>query len=150
MNEQIKTPIDILTESLAVITFRAMEAERKMELAQKQADDWYKNWQKANDSCAALQDKLEALSDTNAELRRELKEVRQALKEEKDAHAETWRRCKDLAEFAVKTGLRREEVEAFIYDEPEALPENGIMTTEEAAAIANEAAQLMKGERCYA
>ena len=43
MDKETKSPLDLVTELLAVMTARAVEAERQRDEAQKSADEWYQN-----------------------------------------------------------------------------------------------------------
>lgn len=40
-----KTPIELMADLLAVMTARAVEAERQRDEAQKSSDEWYGHWQ---------------------------------------------------------------------------------------------------------
>lgn len=58
MDEKSKNPVELLTDYLAAMTLRAMEAE-------KQAETWYKHWQArmaelktAEERIAELEEKL--------------------------------------------------------------------------------------------
>lgn len=45
MDEKSKNPVEMLTEYLAAMTMRAIEAEAQLDEANKRADEWYKHWQ---------------------------------------------------------------------------------------------------------
>lgn len=77
MNEQIKSPIEMLTDLLGEMTARALEAERQRDEALKSSDEWYQNWQRKD---------------------AQLKEVEEALKLEKENHERT---SKELYEYIV-------------------------------------------------
>lgn len=108
-------PIKMLTDALAEMTVRAMEAEAELEKAQRRADEWFSTCMVERNKSADLQAKLDAAN----ELREQAK---QGLQEEKDAHAETWRMCTEAMNAAVKAGIPREKIEALIYGK-EALEE---------------------------
>lgn len=78
MNEQqTKGPIELVTDLLAAMTARAVEAERQLAEAKKSADEWY----------GYYQDKDKALKETEAKLSAEIAEhqsTRQALREALD------------------------------------------------------------------
>lgn len=44
MNENTKTPIELLTDMLAAMTARAIEAEHQRDQAKERADEWYKHY----------------------------------------------------------------------------------------------------------
>ena len=103
-------PIKMLTDTLAEMTARAMEAEKALEEERGRAEAWYKACIEARDKCATLEAKLDAAT----ELR---EQAHQALKEEKDLHMETWGKCKELMEIAVRAGVHKESLEKMIYGE---------------------------------
>ena len=75
MNEQTKTPIELLTALLAEMTERAIAAERERDAKKKEAEEWYKRWQERT---AALRDtelKLSAERDEHNVTRKALKEL---------------------------------------------------------------------------
>ena len=75
MNEETKkNPIGLVTDLLADMTTRAVEAERQRDEAQKSSDEWYAYYQK----------KIEELKETEAKLAAEITEhqnTRQQLRE---------------------------------------------------------------------
>lgn len=101
-------PIKMLTDALAEMTTRAMEAEAAMEKARKDGEQWFANYKRA----AEQRDKLAGQLTAEMELR---EDVQSSLKEEKDLHMETWGKCKELMEIAVKAGVHRESLERMIY-----------------------------------
>lgn len=58
MNENTKTPIEILTDALAEMTARAAEAERQRDLAREDADSWCKSYWNKNKKCVELEAEL--------------------------------------------------------------------------------------------
>ena len=101
-----ENPITMLTDTLAEMTARALEAEE----ASRREDEWYQNYKLAADKCKELQAKMDA----ETELR---ESAQQALREEKEAHAETWRKVEELIVRAVDAGINRESLERLIYGE---------------------------------
>lgn len=50
--------IQIITEALAQMTLRAIEAERRLEVATKDARDWFSSWQLERAKREELEQKL--------------------------------------------------------------------------------------------
>lgn len=53
-----KTPIEILSNTLAIMTARAMETEAKLEEANANVDRWYQNWKRADEQLKTTEDNL--------------------------------------------------------------------------------------------
>lgn len=107
MNEN---PIRMLTDVLADMTARVIEAEKDLTEEHGRAEAWYKACIEARDKCAGLEAKLDAADEQYAQAMNELKA-------EQDAHVETWHRCKKVMEMAVEAGVSQEAIEALIYSE---------------------------------
>lgn len=79
MSEKQKSPIELLTELLATMTARAVEAERQRDEALKSSDEWYHNWQNKD---AALKEAEAKLHDEIAEHQSTRQQLREALKKQ--------------------------------------------------------------------
>lgn len=101
-------PIKMLTDMLADMTARALETERQLQVALNDSESWFRNYQE----CYKQRNDLQAKLDAETELRERAQEN---LREEKDLHMETWGKCKELMEIAVKAGVHRESLERMIY-----------------------------------
>ncbi len=112
MNEN---PIKTVTDTLAEMTTRAMEAEDQLDKVRKSAEEYFNSYLAEYNKGADLKAKLDA----ETELR---ERAQQALREEKEAHAETWRKVEELIVRAVDAGINRESLERMIYG-PDALEE---------------------------
>lgn len=60
MNEHEKNPIELLTDLLAAMTARAVEAERKLAEAEESSTEWYQNWQRKDATLKEVEEKLAA------------------------------------------------------------------------------------------
>ena len=64
-----KEPLEILSDTLAVMTARAIEAEAEIKEVCANADRWYQNWRRADEQLQKTEEKLK-------EVRRELHTIR--------------------------------------------------------------------------
>ena len=90
------TPIEILTNALAEITTRAMNAEREAKEMQSLSNTWYQEYLKFKAENETLQNQLEGLKENNAGLQTELSDaeeicanLREQLHKERIAHEQT-------------------------------------------------------------
>lgn len=75
MDKETKSPIELVTELLAVMTARAVEAERQRDEAQKSADEWYQNWQRKDTDLKETEAKLDAEIAEHQNTRQQLREA---------------------------------------------------------------------------
>lgn len=75
MDKETKNPIELVTELLAVMTARAVEAERQRDEAEKTSDDWYTNWQRKDSELKEAEAKLHAEIEEHQETRRQFREA---------------------------------------------------------------------------
>lgn len=75
MDNQTKTPIDLLTEALAEMTKRAMEAERQRDAAKEDATNWFQISQHKDAQLKETEAKLAAETEELQRVRRQFKEV---------------------------------------------------------------------------
>lgn len=75
MDEKTKNPIELITELLATMTARAVEAEHKLAEAEKGSDEWYQSWQRKDTQ----------LKETEAKLAAEIKEHQNTRQKLRDA-----------------------------------------------------------------
>ena len=75
MDKETKSPIELVTELLAIMTARAVEAERQRDEAQKSSDEWYQNWQAKDAALKETEAKLRAEIGEHQETRRQLREA---------------------------------------------------------------------------
>lgn len=74
MNEEIKSPVQLMADLLGQLAERVAEAERQRDEASRSSDEWYQHWQT----------KDAQLKETEAKLAKEIEEhqsTRQALRE---------------------------------------------------------------------
>ena len=88
MDKETKSPIELVTELLAIMTARAVEAERQRDEAQKSADEWYQNWQRKDAELKEAEAKLHAEIGEHQETRRQLREALNNQKGDQD-HGES-------------------------------------------------------------
>ena len=86
MDKETKSPLDLVTELLAVMTARAVEAERQRDEAQKSSDEWYNNWQ--NKDAQLTEAKLAAEIAEHQNTRQQLREALSNQKGDQD-HGES-------------------------------------------------------------
>lgn len=76
MNEETKkTPIQSVTDLLAEMTARAVEAERQHAEAQKSSDVWYAYYKKKTEELKELEAKLAAETEEHQKTRQQLREA---------------------------------------------------------------------------
>lgn len=76
MNEETKkNPIQSVTDLLAEMTARAVEAERQRDEAQKSSDEWYAYYQKKTEELKELEAKLAAETEEHQKTRQQLREA---------------------------------------------------------------------------
>lgn len=76
MNEETKkNPIQLVTELLAEMTARAVEAERQRDEAQKSSDEWYAYYQKKTEELKEMEAKLAAETEEHQKTRQQLREA---------------------------------------------------------------------------
>lgn len=75
MSEKTKTPIEILTDALAEMTARAVEAERQRDHAIEEADSWYKAYLSSNKKCVETEAALATQREDNEVLRYRISEL---------------------------------------------------------------------------
>ena len=73
--ETKKNPIQLVTELLAEMTARAVEAERQRDEAQKSSDEWYAYYQKKTEELKELEAKLAAETEEHQKTRQQLREA---------------------------------------------------------------------------
>ena len=76
MNEETKkNPIWLVTELLAEMTARVVEAERQRDEAQKSSDEWYAYYQKKDAELKETAAKLAAETEEHQKTRQQLREA---------------------------------------------------------------------------
>lgn len=73
--ETKKNPIWLVTEPLAEMTARVVEAERQRDEAQKSSDEWYAYYQKKTEELKELEAKLAAETEEHQKTRQQLREA---------------------------------------------------------------------------
>lgn len=73
--ETKKNPIQLVTELLAEMTARVVEAERQRDEAQKNSDEWYAYYQKKTEELKELEAKLAAETEGHQKTRQQLWEA---------------------------------------------------------------------------
>lgn len=73
--ETKKNPIQLVTELLAKMTARVVEAERQRDEAQKSSDEWYAYYQKKTEELKELEAKLAAETEEHQKTRQQLREA---------------------------------------------------------------------------
>ena len=73
--ETKKNPIQSVTDLLAEMTARAVEAERQHAEAQKSSDEWYAYYQKKTEELKELEAKLAAETEEHQKTRQQLREA---------------------------------------------------------------------------
>ena len=82
MDEQIKTPLDLMAELLAKMTARAMEAERQRDEAEKRGAEWYEGWKRKDARLQEVECTLAAEITEHSKTRKALKEMLERLEKE--------------------------------------------------------------------
>ena len=75
MDEKTKNPIELVTELLATMTARAVEAEHKLTEAEKGSDEWYQSWQRKDAALKEMEAKLAAEIAAHEETRQKLRDA---------------------------------------------------------------------------
>ena len=76
MNEETKkNPIQLVTELLAEMAARVVEAEQQRDEAQKSSDEWYAYYQKKTEELKELEAKLAAETEEHQKTRQQLREA---------------------------------------------------------------------------
>lgn len=88
MDKETKSPIELVTELLAIMTARAVEAERQRDEAQKSSDEWYNNWQNKDAQLKEAEAKLAAEIAEHQNTRQQLREALSNQKGDQD-HGES-------------------------------------------------------------
>ena len=86
--ETKKNPIWLVTELLAEMTARVVEAERQRDEAQKSSDEWYAYYQKKTEELKELEAKLAAETEEHQKTRQQLREALSNQKGDQD-HGES-------------------------------------------------------------
>ena len=73
--ETKKNPIQLVTELLAEMTARVVEAERQRDGGQKSSDEWYAYYQKKTEELKELEAKLAAETEEHQKTRQQLREA---------------------------------------------------------------------------
>ena len=73
--ETKKNPIQLVTELLAEMTARVVEAEQQRDEAQKSSDEWYAYYQKKTEELKELEAKLAAETEEHQKTRQQLREA---------------------------------------------------------------------------
>lgn len=73
--ETKKNPIWLVTELLAEMTARVVEAERQRDEAQKSSDEWYAYYQKKTEELKEQEAKLAAETEEHQKTRQQLREA---------------------------------------------------------------------------
>lgn len=73
--ETKKNQIWLVTELLAEMTARVVEAERQRDEAQKSSDEWYAYYQKKTEELKELEAKLAAETEEHQKTRQQLREA---------------------------------------------------------------------------
>ena len=81
MDNQKKSPIEVLTDTLGEMTARAMEAERQLAAAKEDAANWYDLYQRKDAQQKETEAKLKAETEELQRVRRQFKAVIERHKE---------------------------------------------------------------------
>lgn len=73
--ETKKNPIQLVTELLAEMAARVVEAEQQRDEAQKSSDEWYAYYQKKTEELKELEAKLAAETEEHQKTRQQLRET---------------------------------------------------------------------------
>lgn len=73
--ETKKNPIQLVTELLAEMAARVVEAEQQRDEAQKSSDEWYAYYQKKTEELKELEAKLAAETEEHQKTRQQLREA---------------------------------------------------------------------------
>lgn len=85
MDDKTKTPIELVTDLLAIMTARAVEAERQRDEAKKSSDEWYAFYQQKDAELKEAQAKLSAEIEDHQNTRQTLREALDNMRAQKGA-----------------------------------------------------------------
>lgn len=74
MNENTKSPVQLIADLLGEMTQRALDAERERDEASRSSDEWYQNWQRKDAELKEAQTKLSAEIEEHQRTRDRLRE----------------------------------------------------------------------------
>lgn len=69
MDEKTKSPVELLTDYLAAMTMRVIEAEKERDEANARADEWHRYWQARMAENKTMEARIAELEAINAELK---------------------------------------------------------------------------------
>ncbi|MGP1348478.1 MAG: hypothetical protein ACTTK0_02395 [Stomatobaculum sp.] len=75
MNENTKSPVQLMADLLGEMTQRALDAERERDEARKSSDEWYQHWQHKDAKLKEAQAKLSAEIEEHQRTRDRLREA---------------------------------------------------------------------------
>lgn len=75
MNENTKSPVQLMADLLGEMTQRALDAERERDEARQSSDEWYQNWQHKDAELKEAQAKLSAEIEEHQRTRDRLREA---------------------------------------------------------------------------
>ena len=61
MNEEIKSPVQLMADLLGQLAERVAEAERQRDEASRSSDEWYQHWQAKDTQLKAANDRIAEL-----------------------------------------------------------------------------------------
>ena len=61
MNEEIKSPVQLMADLLGQLAERVAEAERQRDEASRSSDEWYQHWQTKDAQLKAANDRITEL-----------------------------------------------------------------------------------------
>ena len=61
MNEEIKSPVQLMADLLGQLAERVAEAERQRNEASRSSDEWYQHWQTKDAQLKAANDRISEL-----------------------------------------------------------------------------------------
>lgn len=61
MNEEIKSPVQLMADLLGQLAERVAEAERQRDEASRSSDEWYQHWQTKDAQLKAANDRIAEL-----------------------------------------------------------------------------------------
>lgn len=85
MNEEIKSPVQLMADLLGRLAERVAEAERQRDEARQSSDEWYRHWQtkdaQLKEAEAKLAEEIEEHQNTRQALREALDNMQKGAKE---------------------------------------------------------------------
>ena len=75
MNENTKSPVQLIADLLGEMTQRALDAEMERDEASRSSDEWYQNWQRKDAELKEAQAKLSAEIEEHQRTRDRLREA---------------------------------------------------------------------------